>query len=150
MDIEEIETLLPHRFPFLLVDRMLEIEPGQRGRGLKNVTINEPFFPGHFPGRPIMPGVLLLEAMAQVAIVVLLSVESNRGKMAYFAGVDKVRFRKPVVPGDCFISEVEFLWQRGTFGRVKAVGTVEGTVVVEAELAYTLVGADRDPTRRSP
>ena len=148
MDIEQIESILPHRYPFLLVDRLLEIVPGQRGRGLKNVTANEPYFTGHFPGRPIMPGVLLLEAMAQVAIVVMLSIEENRQKTAYFAGLDKVRFRKPVVPGDVFITDVEILWHRGTFGKVKAVGTVEGTVVVEAELAYTLVDAEKDPTRR--
>src|SRR5438046_3618388 len=149
MDIEQIQKLIPHRYPFLLIDRMLELVPGERGKGLKNVTINEPFFPGHFPGRPIMPGVLLLEAMAQVAVVVMLSLDENRGKIAYFAALDKVRFRKPVVPGDSFISDVEILWHRGTFGKVKAVGTVDGTVVVEAELGYSLVDSVSDPTRRS-
>jgi len=149
MNIEEIQRLLPHRYPFLLVDRILEMEPGKRGVGLKNVTANEPFFPGHFPGNFIMPGVLLLEAMAQVAVVVMLSEPGNERKMAYFAGVDKVRFRKPVVPGDQFITTAESVWSRGVFGKVRAVGTVDNEVVVEAELSYSLVDEEQDTTRRS-
>jgi beta-hydroxyacyl-ACP dehydratase FabZ len=149
MNAEQIQRIIPHRYPFLLVDRMLEMVPGRSGRGLKNVTMNEPFFSGHFPGRAIMPGVLLLEAMAQVAVVVMLSTEECANKMAYFAGIDKARFRKPVVPGDCFITDVEVLWHRGSVGKVKAVGTVDGTVVVEAELAYSLVDADDETIRRS-
>jgi beta-hydroxyacyl-ACP dehydratase FabZ len=149
MNIEEIQRLLPHRYPFLLVDRLLEMEPGKRGVGLKNVTANEPFFPGHFPGNSIMPGVLLLEAMAQVAVVVMLACPGNEKKTAYFAGIDKVRFRKPVVPGDQFITNVESVWSRGVFGKVRAVGTVDNEVVVEAELSYSLVDEEQDTTRRS-
>ena len=138
MDVKEIQEVLPHRYPFLLVDRMVELIPTKRGRGVKNVTVNEPFFVGHFPGNPIMPGVLLLEALAQTASVVMLCAEPHRGRVAFFAGADKVRFRKPVVPGDQLIMDVEILWHRGNFGRVKAVGLVDDAVVVEAEIAYYL------------
>jgi len=101
LDVNDIMKLLPHRFPFLLVDRIVEIEPGKKIVGLKNVTINEPFFPGHFPGHPVMPGVLIIEAMAQVAaIFVYHSSDDNNGKITYFVGIDNTRFRKPVVPGD--------------------------------------------------
>ena len=99
LSVEEILRVLPHRYPFLLVDRILELEPGRRAVGLKNVTLNEAFFQGHFPGHAVMPGVLLVEAMAQVGGVILLSMVGHEGKLAYFAGMDKVRFRRPVVPG---------------------------------------------------
>jgi beta-hydroxyacyl-ACP dehydratase FabZ len=145
LKIEEIREVLPHRYPFLLVDRVLEIEPGRRAVGLKNVTVNEGFFQGHFPGHAVMPGVLLIEAMAQVGGVVLLSLPENRGKLAYFAGMDKVKIRKPVVPGDCLISEVEVIRHRGNFGKVKAVGRVDGEVVVEGILSYAVVPADGTP-----
>lgn len=137
--IERILGILPHRYPFLLVDRILEIEEGKRAVGLKNVTFNEPFFQGHFPGKPVMPGVLVLECMAQIGGVVLLSQPDNEGKLAYFAGIDRVKFRKPVVPGDTIISEVELVRQRGTMGKVRAVARVNDQIVTEAEFIFALV-----------
>jgi 3-hydroxyacyl-[acyl-carrier-protein] dehydratase len=146
MSIDEIHRILPHRYPFLLVDRILELEPGRRAVGLKNVSSNEGFFQGHFPGHPVMPGVLLVEAMAQVGGVILLSIPDNAGKLAYFAGMDKVRFRRPVVPGDTLISEVEVIKHRGTFGWVRGVARVDGQVVVEGELSYRLLDVEAPET----
>lgn len=137
--ITDILKILPHRYPFLLVDRVLEIEPGKKAVGLKNVTINEPFFQGHFPGQPIMPGVLILEAMAQVGGVLLLSMTGNQGKLAYFGGMDKVRFRNPVHPGDTLIMEVEILKTKGNAGKVKAVAKVDNKLVAEGEFLFMLV-----------
>ena len=116
LTIEEIKEIIPHRYPFLLVDRILELEPLKRGVGIKNVTANEPFFQGHFPNKPVMPGVLLLEAMAQVGGVSLLYPDENRGKIAYFAGMEGVKFRKPVVPGDQVRMEAEVTRLRGSIG----------------------------------
>lgn len=146
MKIDEIQNVLPHRYPMLLVDRILSVEPGKRATGLKNVTINESFFTGHFPGHPVMPGVLLIEAMAQVGGVILLSREGNLGKLVYLVGLDKVRFRKPVVPGDSIITEVEQLGQKGNFGKVKAVARVDGDIVAECVILYTVVDS---PTRET-
>jgi len=139
LDVKEIQSILPHRYPFLLVDRILELEPGRRAVGLKNVTINEAFFEGHFPGHAVMPGVLVLEAMAQVGGVLLLSMTGNEGKLAYFGGMDKVRFRKPVSPGDALITEVELLKNRGGIGKVKATGRVGRHIVAEGEFIFALV-----------
>jgi len=138
MDINEIMSVLQHRYPFLLVDRILELEPGQRAVGLKNVTINEAYFNGHFPGNPIMPGVLIVEAMAQVGGVLLLATTGNEGKLAFFAGIDKVRFRRPVMPGDQLITEVTLLKAKGDIGRVAVVGRVDGQVVAEGEYLFAL------------
>ena len=138
MDINEIQAVLQHRYPFLLVDRILELEPGKRAVGMKNVTINEAFFNGHFPGKPIMPGVLIVEAMAQVGGILLLATTGNEGKLAFFAGIDKVRFRRPVVPGDQLVTEVQITKQKGDIGRVWVVGRVDGKVVAEGEYLFAL------------
>src|SRR5438876_8607390 len=129
MDIEEIREYLPHRFPMLLVDRILELEPGKRAVGLKNVTINEDFFNGHFPGQAMMPGVLILEAMAQVGGVLILTLPDHRAKLAVIGGMENVKFRKPVVPGDALITEVEVLTVRKAFGKVKMTARVNEEVV---------------------
>ena len=138
LTIEEIKEIIPHRYPFLLVDRILELEPLKRGVGIKNVTANEPFFQGHFPNKPVMPGVLLLEAMAQVGGVSLLYPEENRGKIAYVAGMEGVKFRKPVVPGDQVRMEAEVTRLRGSVGKVRAEAFVEGQLVAEAEFMFAL------------
>ena len=135
---EQISELLPHRFPFLLVDRVLELTPGESCKALKNVTVNEPFFPGHFPGQPVMPGVLILESLAQTGALILQSLEEHQHKMLYLAGADKVRFKKPVVPGDQLINDVKLLWYRRGFGRIIATASVNGEVVAEAEIAFSL------------
>ncbi|MHB0912504.1 MAG: 3-hydroxyacyl-ACP dehydratase FabZ [Armatimonadota bacterium] len=149
LDVEQIRAVLPHRYPFLLVDRILELEPGSRAVGLKNVTINEEFFDGHFPGHAVMPGVLVLEAMAQVGGVLLLSMTGNEGKLAYFGGMDKVRFRKPILPGDTLITEVELVKNRGGVGKVKVTGRVNGAVAAEGEFIFALVGRSA-PTVNEP
>ena len=138
MDINEIQAILQHRYPFLLVDRVLEIEPGKRAVGLKNVTVNEAFFNGHFPGKPIMPGVLIVEAMAQVGGVLLLATTGNEGKLAFFAGIDRVRFRRTVLPGDQLITEATILKCKGDIGRVHVVGTVDGEIAAEGEYWFAL------------
>jgi 3-hydroxyacyl-[acyl-carrier-protein] dehydratase len=138
LDVEEIQALLPHRFPMLLVDRILELEPGVRVTGLKNVTINEPFFTGHFPGMAVMPGVLIVEAMAQVAGLMLLVQPQWRGKLFLLAGIDKARFRRPVVPGDTLVTEAKLLWKRETIGKVSMVARVEGVVVAEGEMMFAI------------
>ncbi len=141
MDIQHILRKLPHRYPFLLVDRVLEIEKGVRIKALKNVTINEPFFPGHFPARPVMPGVLMLEALAQAAA--LLSFESLDGDppddmVVYFAGIDNARFKRPVGPGDQLILEAAIDRAKSGIYRYKTRATVDGAVAVEADLMCTM------------
>lgn len=132
----EIRALIPHRYPFLLVDRVDELEPGVRAVGIKNVTQNEPFFEGHFPEYPVMPGVLIVEAMAQVGAVGVMAVEEYRQKLALFAGIDGVRFRRQVVPGDVLRMEVEISRLKGQVGRGKGRATVDGQRVCEAELMF--------------
>ena len=139
MLIGEILSSLPHRYPFLLVDRILEVEPKKRIVGLKNVTINEPFFQGHFPGHPIMPGVLILEAMAQVGGMLLMGgVEDPESKVVYFMSVDNVKWRRPVKPGDQLIFELDVTQIRGTVCRMRGVARVDGEVVAEADMAATI------------
>lgn len=138
LDVEDIRALLPHRYPFLLVDRILEVQTGERIVGLKNVTINEPFFNGHFPGQAIMPGVLILEAMAQVAGVMLLLMPEHRGKIAYIGAMENVRFRRPVVPGDALITEATLVAARRTIGKVRLVARVGEEVVAECDLTLAL------------
>ncbi len=142
MDIHAIFQTLPHRYPFLMVDRILEIEPGQRAVGIKNVTINEPYFTGHWPQQPVMPGVLMVEAMAQVAGIFLLCGADAEGQQAFFGGIDKVRFRRQVVPGDQLITEAELIKQRGSIGKVRTVARVDGEVACEGELTFALVAED--------
>lgn len=138
LDVEQIRQVIPHRYPFLLVDKILEVEPGKRAVGLKNVTANESFFQGHFPSKAIMPGVLILEAMAQVGGVMVMLQPELRHRVALLGGIDNARFRRPVVPGDTLIVEVEMLWMRREVGRVKAVARVNGEVVAEAEITFAL------------
>ena len=140
MDINQIMAYLPHRYPFLMVDRVLEIVAGERIRALKNVTINEPFFQGHFPGAPIMPGVLIVEGMAQTGGVLYFHSlsEEERGSLMYFMGIDNVKFRKPVVPGDQLIFTVEFLKQRKKVVKMKGTATVDGELATEAEFLATI------------
>ena len=136
IDIKEIMAMLPHAYPFLLVDRILEVEPGKRVVGIKNVTYNEPFFPGHFPGRPIMPGVLIVEAMAQTAgVLIFYSLpEEDRKKTVFFLAIDNVRFRKPVIPGDQLRMELEITRHRQSIWAVKGKALVDGNVVAEGDL----------------
>jgi UDP-3-O-[3-hydroxymyristoyl] N-acetylglucosamine deacetylase / 3-hydroxyacyl-[acyl-carrier-protein] dehydratase len=137
--IEDIMKVLPHRYPFLLVDRIIEIEEKKRIVGIKNVTINEPFFQGHFPGHPIMPGVLIIEAMAQVGGMLLLgSVADPDTKVVYFMSLDNVKFRRPVKPGDQLRFELDVTQLRGTVCKMRGVGKVDGDVVVEADMAATI------------
>jgi 3-hydroxyacyl-[acyl-carrier-protein] dehydratase len=135
LEAADIMRILPHRYPFLLVDRVIELEPGRRAVGIKMVTANEPQFTGHFPGRPIMPGVLMVEALAQTAGVAILTLDEYRGKLGLFAGIDECRFRRMVVPGDQLTLKVEIEKLRGMFGRVRAVASVDGGVAVEATLS---------------
>lgn len=136
MDINAIKEILPHRYPFLLVDRVAELEPGKRGTAYKNVTANEPFFPGHFPEYPVMPGVLIVEALAQVAALVVLSLPEYRGKTPLFAGIDNCRFRRQVVPGDRLRLEVEVLKLRGRIGKCEAKAYVGEELAVGAGLLF--------------
>ena len=142
MKINEILQAIPHRYPFLLVDRVLELKPGEKGVGIKNVTMNEPFFQGHFPQTPIMPGVLIVEAMAQLGAVIVLSMPENKGKLAFFAGIDGMRFRRQVIPGDQLRLEVEITRMRGSIGKGKGRALVEGQVAAEGTIIFGLGEAD--------
>ena len=137
---EQIHQLLPHRYPFALVDRIIEYVPQEKAVGLKNVTFNEPYFPGHIPGNPLMPGVLQIEAMAQVGGTILMQIPELKGKFFAFAGIDKVRFRRPVVPGDQLIMTVELLaLKRNRIAKMKGKGEVDGQVAVEGEMLFSLI-----------
>jgi len=142
IDIRGILDAIPHRYPFLLVDRVLELEPGKRIVAVKNVSFNEPFFQGHFPGAPVMPGVLIVEALAQAGVVTALSHPANAGKLILFAGIDKVRFKRVVRPGDVLDLAVGVEMARGAVGRGKAVATVGGDLACRGELMFALTDAD--------
>jgi beta-hydroxyacyl-ACP dehydratase FabZ len=138
MDVNEIMEVLPHRYPMLLVDRVFSVSE-DRCRGLKNVTINEAFFQGHYPGRPIMPGVLIIEAMAQVGAVILLTNPQYTGMVPVIGAIDDVKYKRQVVPGDQLIIDVELLWMRKGVGRIKAVASVDGDVAAQMELTFKLL-----------
>ncbi|NQD66208.1 3-hydroxyacyl-ACP dehydratase FabZ [Bacillus haikouensis] len=138
LDINEIKQIIPHRYPFLLVDRILEVEEGKKAIGIKNVTANEEFFNGHFPDYPVMPGVLIVEALAQVGAVAMLKKEENRGRLAFFTGIDKCRFKRQVKPGDQLRLEVEMIRFKGAIGKGKGIATVDGEVACELEMMFAL------------
>jgi UDP-N-acetylglucosamine acyltransferase len=150
LDIKEILKIIPHRYPFLLIDKIVELEEGKRAVAIKNVTMNEPFFQGHFPDHPIMPGVLIVEALAQVGVVMALRTPGTEGKLVYFAGIDDVRFRRPVVPGDQLRLEVETVWVRGALGKMKGKATVEGEVAAEGEFMFSLAEKETGSTKIHP
>ena len=139
LDINQIQNILPHRYPFLMIDRVLEVEAGKRAVGMKNVSVNEEFFQGHFPGQPVMPGVLQIEAMAQLAGALLLKDLGGDGKLPFLMAIDKVKFRKAVVPGDQLILEAEIVRVRDRSGEVKTRALVDGKVVAEAQIRFMLV-----------
>ncbi|MDO9534263.1 MAG: 3-hydroxyacyl-ACP dehydratase FabZ [Bacillota bacterium] len=141
LSVMEIQELIPHRYPFLLLDKIIELVPGEKAVGLKNVTFNEPFFQGHFPGEPVMPGVLIVEALAQVGAVAILSKDEFKGKLALFRGIDNLRFRDMVRPGDTLVLEVVLTAMRGVVGKGKCKASVGGKVVASGELIFAL--ADR-------
>lgn len=144
INIEEILDFLPHRYPMLLVDRILEIsEDGQKCRGLKNVTINEPFFQGHYPGMPIMPGVLIIEAMAQVGAALLLSRDPDAKQVPLIGALDKVKFKRPVRPGDQLVTDCELLWVRNGVGKMVSTATVDGELAASMEMTFKIVQQDR-------
>ena len=139
LDINQIMEIIPQRDPFLMIDRVEEYVPGESCIAYKNVCINEPYFAGHFPGQPIMPGVLIVEALAQTGAVAILSMEENKGKNALFGGIDKLRFKKPVVPGDVLKLEVKIIKQKGPVGVGEAIATVDGKIAVKGELTFAIV-----------
>ncbi len=141
MTVNEIMKLLPHRYPFLLVDKIVDLKPGESALGVKNVTINEPFFQGHFPGQPIMPGVLVIEAMAQVAGVMAFR-SGVEGKSVFFMSIDNAKFRRPIVPGDQIMMEIKVLKQRGNVWKFSGTATVDGKLVAETE--FTAMVTDRE------
>ena len=138
LNTKQIMEIIPHRQPFLLLDTIEELEPGVRAVGKKCVSYNEPYFAGHFPKEPVMPGVLIIEAMAQAGAVAILSEPENKGKTAYFAGISQARFKQKVIPGDVLTLELEIIKQKGPVGVGKAVATVDGKVAVSAELTFMI------------
>jgi 3-hydroxyacyl-[acyl-carrier-protein] dehydratase len=142
MDVKEIQSFLPHRYPFLLVDRILELEPNKKAVGIKNVTINEPFFEGHFPGNPIMPGVLIVEALAQVAGLMAFA-SGVQGDTVYFMSIEKAKFRRPVVPGDQLRLEIIRTHQRGNVWKFSGNATVDGKLAAESEFTAMVLNKDQ-------
>ncbi|WP_347723511.1 3-hydroxyacyl-ACP dehydratase FabZ [Lysinibacillus capsici] len=133
---QQLQAILPHRYPFLLVDRIVELEEGKRAMGLKNVTINEEFFKGHFPQYPVMPGVLIVEALAQVSAVIMLTKDGNEGRLGLLAGIDHCRFKKQVKPGDQLHLEVEITRVKGAVGKGRGIAMVDGEIVCETDLVF--------------
>ena len=148
LDIQKIMKILPHRYPFLLVDRILEIDEAH-AVGIKNVTINEPFFQGHFPSEPVMPGVLVLEAMGQVAAMMLSARPGSENLITFLTGVEKAKFRRPVKPGDQLVTTAEMLKLRGKMGKVRTVGRVDGAVAAEAEFSFVAAETLADPEEKA-
>lgn len=136
LDIQQIQEVIRHRYPFLLVDRVLELEEGKRAVAIKNVTINEEFFNGHFPNYPVMPGVLIVEALAQVSAIIMLTKEGNQGRLGLLAGIDNCRFKKQVKPGDQLRLEVEITRLKGAIGKGRGIATVDGEIACETELIF--------------
>ena len=143
LDVKQIEEIIPHRHPFLLIDCIEELEPGKRAVGYKCVTFHEDFFRGHFPQEPVMPGVLVIEALAQVGAVAVLSLDDNKGKTAYFGGINSAKFKKKIVPGDKIKLETEIIKQKGPVGVGKATATVDAKIAVDAEITFIL-GAQKN------
>lgn len=139
LTIQEIKQILPHRYPFLLVDKILELEPGKRAVGIKNVTANEPFFQGHFPNYPIMPGVLIVEALAQTAGIAVAVQEENKGKLGVFAGIESIKFKYQVQPGDTLQLEAEILMAKMGVVKAKVKATVDGNVAAEGEIKFAMI-----------
>ena len=138
----EIQKILPHRYPFLLVDKIVELEEGKSIKGIKNATVNEPFFQGHFPGNPIMPGVLICEALAQVGAVLLLSMDENKGKLGVFTGINNFKFRKQVVPGDTLELNAELVTYRHGMGKANVEATVDGKTAAKGEISFAVIEND--------
>lgn len=138
LNSNQIQEIIPHRYPFLLIDKVVELEPGHSCKAIKNVSANEMQFIGHFPQEHVMPGVLMVEALAQAGAVIILSLPENKGKIAYFAGIDKCKFKQKVIPGDTLELNVEIVRQKGPIGFGKAVATVNGKVAVQAELKFAV------------
>lgn len=135
----DIQKILPHRYPFLLVDKVIEMEEGKRAVGIKNVTANEPFFQGHFPGNPIMPGVLITECLAQIGAVMLLSKPENKGKLGVFTGINNFKFRRQVVPGDTLLLEAELITYRHGMGKANVKASVEGQIAAAGEISFAVI-----------
>lgn len=144
IDVNKIREIIPHRYPFLLIDRITYLEPGLKAIGYKNVTTNEPFFQGHFPGNPIMPGVLIIEALAQLGCVAMLVKEEYKGMIGLFAGIDGVRFKKQVVPGDKLELYVELIKLKGPIGKFKGEAKVDGQLAAEAEVLFAIAPKPED------
>ena len=144
---KEIQEIIPHRWPFLLVDKVIDLQPGEGAVGIKNVTASELYLQGHFPGHPIFPGVLIIEALAQVGAVAVLSLPQHKGKIVLFAGVDGLRFRAPVFPGDSLRLEVKLTKMRSSMGKGTAIATVEGKTVAEGELTFAIANPEQAPAR---
>ncbi|MDY6893627.1 MAG: 3-hydroxyacyl-ACP dehydratase FabZ [Chloroflexota bacterium] len=146
LDSKEIQQIIPHRWPFLLVDRIIDLQPGKGAVGIKNISYGEIFFQGHFPDYPIFPGVLIIEALAQVGAVAVLSMPEHKGKIVLFAGVDGFRFREPVYPGDNLRLEVELTKMRGSIGKGTGKATVEGKTAAEGELTFAIAKSNQNPS----